>query len=92
VSPVKYELGFYILEDDILHSDHRENLQITNIYNIFNYNLHCHSNDILTLQEDTITVYSNVKHIFLIYELFLNKAQKDFRCYLIQGSYLKFQI
>jgi hypothetical protein len=26
VSPVKYELGFYIPEDDILHGDHRENL------------------------------------------------------------------
>jgi hypothetical protein len=27
VSPVKYELGFYIPEDDILHSDRRENLR-----------------------------------------------------------------
>jgi hypothetical protein len=27
VSPVKYELGFYIPEDDILHSYRRENLQ-----------------------------------------------------------------
>jgi hypothetical protein len=27
VSPVKYELGFYIPEDDILLSDHRENLK-----------------------------------------------------------------
>jgi hypothetical protein len=27
VSPVKYELGFYIPEDDILHSHHRENLK-----------------------------------------------------------------
>jgi hypothetical protein len=27
MSPVKYELGFYISEDDILHSDHRENLK-----------------------------------------------------------------
>jgi hypothetical protein len=27
VSPVKYELGFYIPEDDILHSYHRENLK-----------------------------------------------------------------
>jgi hypothetical protein len=25
VSPVKYELGFYIPEDDILHSRHRDN-------------------------------------------------------------------
>jgi hypothetical protein len=25
--PVKYELGFYIPEDDILHSDRRENLK-----------------------------------------------------------------
>jgi hypothetical protein len=25
--PVKYELGFYILEDDILHSHRRENLK-----------------------------------------------------------------
>jgi hypothetical protein len=27
VSPVKYELGFYIPEDDILHSHPRENLK-----------------------------------------------------------------
>jgi hypothetical protein len=27
VSPVKYELGFYIPEDAILHSDRRENLK-----------------------------------------------------------------
>jgi hypothetical protein len=27
VSPVKYELGFYIPEDGILHSHHRENLK-----------------------------------------------------------------
>jgi hypothetical protein len=27
VSPVRYVLGFYIPEDDILHSDRRENLK-----------------------------------------------------------------
>jgi hypothetical protein len=27
VSPVKYKLGIYIPEDDILHSHHRENLK-----------------------------------------------------------------
>jgi hypothetical protein len=27
VSPVKYEMGFYIPEDDILHSHCRENLK-----------------------------------------------------------------
>jgi hypothetical protein len=27
VSPVKYELGFYIPKDDILHSRRRENLK-----------------------------------------------------------------
>jgi hypothetical protein len=27
VSPVRYELGFYIQEDDILHSNRRENLK-----------------------------------------------------------------
>jgi hypothetical protein len=27
MSPVKYELGFYILEDDIIHSHRRENLK-----------------------------------------------------------------
>jgi hypothetical protein len=31
VSPVRYELSFYILEDDILHSDRRENLKSDNI-------------------------------------------------------------
>jgi hypothetical protein len=29
VSPVKYELGFYIPDDDILHSHRRENLKST---------------------------------------------------------------
>jgi hypothetical protein len=27
MSPVRYELGFYITEDDILHSHSRENLK-----------------------------------------------------------------
>jgi hypothetical protein len=27
VSPMRYEQGFYISEDDILHSHHRENLK-----------------------------------------------------------------
>jgi hypothetical protein len=27
VSPLKYELGFYIPEDDIVHSDRREHLK-----------------------------------------------------------------
>jgi hypothetical protein len=27
MSPVRYELGFYIPEDDILHSHRRENLK-----------------------------------------------------------------
>jgi hypothetical protein len=27
VSPVRYEMGFYISEEDILHSNHRENLK-----------------------------------------------------------------
>jgi hypothetical protein len=27
VSPVKYELVFYVPEEDILHSHHRENLK-----------------------------------------------------------------
>jgi hypothetical protein len=31
VSPVKYELGFYIPEDDILHSHRRENLKLLSI-------------------------------------------------------------
>jgi hypothetical protein len=31
VSPVKYELGFYIPEDEILHSHSRENLKILHI-------------------------------------------------------------
>jgi hypothetical protein len=31
MSPVKYELGFYIPEDDILHSHRRENLKSYNL-------------------------------------------------------------
>jgi hypothetical protein len=33
VSSVGYELGFYIPEDDILHSDRREKPQILHIIN-----------------------------------------------------------
>jgi hypothetical protein len=36
VSPVKYELGFYIPEDDILHSHCRENLRSYLISLVFN--------------------------------------------------------
>jgi hypothetical protein len=36
VSPVKYELGFYIPEDDILHSHCRENLKSYTTILLFN--------------------------------------------------------
>jgi hypothetical protein len=32
MSPVKYELGFYIPEDAILHSHRRENLKSYKLY------------------------------------------------------------
>jgi hypothetical protein len=32
VSPVKYELGFYIPEDDILHCHRRENLKSYTVF------------------------------------------------------------
>jgi hypothetical protein len=35
VSPVKYELGFYIPEDDILHSDRRENLRYYKVRDVY---------------------------------------------------------
>jgi hypothetical protein len=35
VSPVKYELGFYIPEDDILHSNRHENLKSYTISIVF---------------------------------------------------------
>jgi hypothetical protein len=34
VSPVKYELGFYIPADDILHSDCREGLKSCKLCNV----------------------------------------------------------
>jgi hypothetical protein len=40
VSPVKYELGFYIPEDDILHSHRRENLKSYIMDNAQNYDSH----------------------------------------------------
>jgi hypothetical protein len=39
VSPVKYELGFYIPEDDILHSHCREDLKSYEICLIFVLNI-----------------------------------------------------
>jgi hypothetical protein len=35
VSPVKYVLGFYVPEDDILHSDCRENVRTYMVIEIF---------------------------------------------------------
>jgi hypothetical protein len=40
VSPVKYELGFYIPEDDILYSHCRENLKSDIVVYIFIYAAH----------------------------------------------------
>jgi hypothetical protein len=37
VSPVKYELGSYIPEDDVLHSDRREKPQILHSINWLGY-------------------------------------------------------
>jgi hypothetical protein len=37
VSPVKYELGFYIPEDDIFHSHRRENLKSYTVINGFSF-------------------------------------------------------
>jgi hypothetical protein len=37
VSPVKYEQGFYIPEDDILHSHCREHLKSSLFFNPFTY-------------------------------------------------------
>jgi hypothetical protein len=35
VSPVKYELGFYIPEDDILHSHRRESSDLTDLSYVY---------------------------------------------------------
>jgi hypothetical protein len=40
VSPVKYEKGFYITEDDILHSYRRENLKSYVKPNVYIFTLH----------------------------------------------------
>jgi hypothetical protein len=32
VSPVRYDLGFYIPEDDILHIDRREDLKVLRVF------------------------------------------------------------
>jgi hypothetical protein len=37
MSPVRYKLGFYIPEDDILHSHRRENLKSYTVPDRFNY-------------------------------------------------------
>jgi hypothetical protein len=39
VSPVKYKLGFYIQEDDILYSDRRENPNSLSLYRLQKLNL-----------------------------------------------------
>jgi hypothetical protein len=35
MSPMRYDLGFYIAEDDILHSHRRENLKSYNVSSLY---------------------------------------------------------
>jgi hypothetical protein len=60
VSPVKYKLGFYIPEDDILHSHRRENLK-SYILNL-SYFLHLfpNINAVLTLTYKCMSYVMNV--------------------------------
>jgi hypothetical protein len=51
VSPVKYELGFYIPEDDILHSHRRENIKSYNLYGFYLYDI-----ILITVREAAITL------------------------------------
>jgi hypothetical protein len=57
VSPVRYELGFYIPEDDILHSPCRENLKsymygITRLFpHINSYSCKCTSGKVISEQK-----------------------------------------
>jgi hypothetical protein len=50
VFPVKYKLGFYIPEDDILHSHRRENLRTC-----FDIRLPLHTEPLKTAANGTIT-------------------------------------
>jgi hypothetical protein len=55
VSPVKYEMGFYIPEDDILHSDRRNNLKHSMaflLYHIAIWYLLCRLGTLCELQFD----------------------------------------
>jgi hypothetical protein len=54
VSPVKYELGFYIPEDGIPHSDRREDIKSYNCYTIYTPP---HNKDITFLQ----LAYNNLR-------------------------------
>jgi hypothetical protein len=40
MSPVRYELGFFISEDDIPHSHRRENLKSDKFYLVINIYVH----------------------------------------------------
>jgi hypothetical protein len=55
VSPVKYEQGFYIPEDDILHSHRRENLKSY----IFTRDLHYVA--YVTIYKETHSVFSAMR-------------------------------
>jgi hypothetical protein len=60
MSPVRYELGFYIPEDDILYSDRREHLRsyIGNVSCMYsNLPRYYHAIDFETLKPSTIQFF-----------------------------------
>jgi hypothetical protein len=54
VSPVRYELGFCIPEDDILHSDRRENLKSYTSY------MHCEDTEGFRLSKQVVYIITAV--------------------------------
>jgi hypothetical protein len=60
VSPVKYELGFYIPEDGILHSHRRENLRSYTCTYVFVVHCMTSVNLVVNHEEEGIRKYTAV--------------------------------
>jgi hypothetical protein len=63
VSPVKYELGFYIPEDGILHSHRRENLKSYTFRNSPEVCFVCLLTSSLTYFYGTLKYFHNVSNM-----------------------------
>jgi hypothetical protein len=73
--PVRYELCFYIPEDDILHSYHRENLKSYIAFSfMFQQLKFLHKNNVKLCPQQAYTAFASMPHFVFSLPLFMNAA------------------